>query len=321
MEKETIQKIKLGIFVTLGFIFLTLTLYLIGNQQNMFDARFRLSTRFSDVNGLKRGNNVRYGGIDVGVVERVTIVSDSMIEVDMLLREEVRSYLKKNAVATIGTDGLVGNVIVNIRNGSGPAQEVEDNDWIQSHENVGTDELLRTLSISNNNLSLLTQNLVAITDQINAGRGTMGVLLQDTMMAEQLQQVVSNLTTASEGTVATVDELKSTSRRINQGKGIIHFLSEDTVAVVQLKQTMHNLQIASERVVMVTRDLQQMIQLVEAGHGTAGLLISDTVLVEEVQQSVQDIQTGVELFNENMKALRQNFLLRRYFKKRSLEKE
>lgn len=313
MEKEISQKIKLGIFVTLGFIFLALTL--IGNQQNMFDARFHLSTRFTDVNGLKKGNSVRFGGIDIGVVERVAIAGDSIIQVDMLIREDVRGYIKKNSVATIGTDGLVGNVIVNIRNGSGPAQGVETNDYIQSHKNIGTDELLRILSISNNNVALLTQDLVKITNHLKAGEGMFGVMLRDTSLAVNLQQTLNNLRIASEGVVATMADLKSTSHKINQGNGIIPFLSEDTLAVGQLKRTMQNLQTASEKVAFVTQDLQQMIQYVEEGQGTAGLLISDTVLAEDVQQSMVDIQTGVTLFNENMKALRQNFLFRRYFKK------
>ncbi len=315
MNKESTQKIKLGIFVTLGVILLALALYLVGNQRNMFSSRFPLSTHFTEVNGLKKGNNVRFAGIDVGIVKRVTIRNDSTIQVDMLLREEVRSHIRKNAVASIGTDGLVGNVIVNIRAVAGDAPPVIENDRIASAPSVDTDALLSTLSVSNENVATLTQNLVEITDQINSGEGSLGIMLQDDRLAHDLQRTVANLSAASRGAAQTVSELESTAYKINHGSGLISFLAEDTITVGQLRQTMQNLQTASESVVGVTHDLQGMVEEVDAGQGTAGLLVNDTALAQDIQQSVDDIQTGVALFNENMEALQHNFLLRRYFKK------
>ncbi|MEK6480623.1 MlaD family protein [Catalinimonas sp. 4WD22] len=320
MSQETHHKIKLGIFVMLGLIFLIVALYMIGNQRNMFNTRFQLSTRFTDVNGLREGNSVRFAGIDVGIVKRIKIVSDSAIQVDMLIREAVRTYIKKNAVATIGTDGLVGNVIINIRPGSGHALPVEMNDWIISQSNVDTDALLRTLSVSNENVATLTQNLVAITNHINKGEGTVGMLIRDKQFAQYLQQTLQNLTQASEGAAATITELESTAVKISRGPGIISFLAEDTLIVGQLQHTMQKLQTSSEVISEVAQNVQLMVQNLEEGKGTAGLLLSNSTLANEVQTSLDEIHTGIGLFNENMKALQHNFLLRRYFKKQEKQK-
>ncbi|MDF9797874.1 phospholipid/cholesterol/gamma-HCH transport system substrate-binding protein [Catalinimonas alkaloidigena] len=315
MSQETHHKIKLGIFVMLGLIFLIVALYLIGNQRNMFNTRFQLSTRFADVNGLREGNSVRFAGIDVGIVKRITIVSDSAIQVDMLVREGVRNYIKKNAVATIGTDGLVGNVIINIRPGTGNALPVEINDWIVSQSNIDTDALLRTLSISNENVATLTQNLVTMTNHINKGEGTVGMLIHDKPFALSLQQTLHNLSQASEGAAATINELKSTAVKINRGSGIIGFLAEDTLTVWQLQHTIRKLQASSEAIAEVAQNINLMVKGIEAGKGTAGLLISDSTMANEMQTSLDEIHTGIGLFNENMEALQHSVLLRRYFKK------
>ncbi|WPP49780.1 MlaD family protein [Catalinimonas niigatensis] len=321
MSHETTYKIKLGIFVTLGFIFLVIALYLVGNQRNMFNTRFQLSSRFTDVNGLREGNNVRFAGIDVGIVKRIMIVSDSIVQVDMLIRGDVRDYIKKNALATIGTDGLVGNVIVNIRSGTGKALPVEINDWIDSQSNVDTDALLKTLSVSNENVSALSRNLVDITDRINTGQGTVGMLIKDERFAENLQQILANLLQASEGAAATMTELKSTVSKISHGPGIIGFLAEDTMTVKQVRHTIQNLQSSSQEIAHITHDIHLMVQRVEEGKGTAGLLISDSLMADEVQQRLDEIQTGIGLFNENMEALKHNFLLRRYFRKQKKQNQ
>jgi len=321
MKPEVSQKVKLGIFVTAGLVLLALALYLVGDQRNMFSSRFLLSTHFAEVSGLRVGGNVRFAGIDVGTVHQITIVNDSTVRVDMLIREDVRNHIKKNAVATIGTDGLVGNVIINIKAGSGNALPIEANDQIASQPNIDTDALLQTLSMSNENLARITNNLVDITDQINAGRGTLGVMLKDDRLASDLQQTLDNLSRASAMTTATVTKLEGIADRIDHGPGIINFLTEDTTTVWQFRQTMNNLQSASTVVNGVTNDLQRLTNQIEAGQGTAGLLVSDTAFAEDIQQSVDEIQTGIDLFNENMEALQHSFLLRRYFKKQAKREE
>ena len=88
MSKEQGFIYRLGIFVTIGAVILIVGIYLIGDQQNLFGSTFRISSVFSNVNGLQPGNNVRFGGVNVGTVEKIIIVND----VKILLR--YRSFLR-----------------------------------------------------------------------------------------------------------------------------------------------------------------------------------------------------------------------------------
>ena len=78
----------------------------------MFSSTFQVSGIFKDISGLQVGNNVRYSGINVGIVEDIQQVSDSTVKVDMQIEEKTRKFMKKNAKAIIGSDGLMGNKIM-----------------------------------------------------------------------------------------------------------------------------------------------------------------------------------------------------------------
>ena len=84
----------------------------------MFSSTFQISGIFKDISGLQVGNNVRFSGINVGVVEDIQQVTDSTVKVDMQIDEHTRKFMKKNAKAIIGSDGLMGNKIISILPGS-----------------------------------------------------------------------------------------------------------------------------------------------------------------------------------------------------------
>ena len=119
MKKTNSQKVRLGLFVIISTILFVVAVYLIGQRQNMFQKTFTISAYFQNVNGLQKGNNVRYSGINIGIVKGINMVNDSTIKVDMTIEEGILSHIKKNAIATIGSDGLVGNMIINIVPGQG----------------------------------------------------------------------------------------------------------------------------------------------------------------------------------------------------------
>ena len=70
------------------------------------------------------GNNVRFAGIDVGTVQRIEIISDTLVKVTMVLDNKVLKFIHKNAVASVGTDGLMGNKLININSQSISIYEV-----------------------------------------------------------------------------------------------------------------------------------------------------------------------------------------------------
>ena len=126
MINKKINTIKLGAFITAGLLFLIVMLYMIGRDQNLFNANITLRARFSNANGLVPGNNVRYAGIQVGTVKKVKLINDTVIEVVMLIDQKYKPNIHRNSLAAIRTEGFIGNKIVNIMPGNGNAAEVED---------------------------------------------------------------------------------------------------------------------------------------------------------------------------------------------------
>lgn len=82
------RNIRLGLFIATGTVLLVAALYLIGNKQNLFGSTFKISAQFKNVNGLMSGNNVRFGGIDIGTVKSVEIISDSSVNVVMIINNK-----------------------------------------------------------------------------------------------------------------------------------------------------------------------------------------------------------------------------------------
>ena len=191
MEKTTNQKIRLGVFVILGSIFFITTVYFIGNKQNMFNKTATISAEFKNINGLQLGNNVRFSGINVGTVKNIEIVNDSTIKVTMKIEEGAIYHIKKDAIASIGSDGLVGNMIVNIVPGKQSNEIVKAGDVIRSENRVMTDDIMKTLSVTSDNTKVVTANLIKITNQINDGKGTIGMLLNDAALSKDIKETVN----------------------------------------------------------------------------------------------------------------------------------
>ncbi len=186
MKEAAGKNIKVGAMVVTGIILLVVALYFIGEQKNIFGDTFRLKAHFKDVNGLLPGNNVRYSGIDVGTVKEVKFLNDSMVEVTMIIEQDVRPYIKKNAVALIGTDGMMGNKLVNINSAGNSSPGVADGDVIASREPVNMDESTRTLMVTNENIKAITTDLRSMTNKLDSS--AMWSVLSDTTVAESVKE-------------------------------------------------------------------------------------------------------------------------------------
>jgi phospholipid/cholesterol/gamma-HCH transport system substrate-binding protein len=193
MKTTTGNKVKLGIFVSASVVLLVVGIYFIGKRQQLFNNTFTVSGVFKDINGLEVGNNVRFAGINVGVVENIEQVTDSTVKVDMVIREETRKFMKKNAKAIIGSDGLMGNQIVTIIPGVPGQKTVADNDIIATAKTVSMDDILGKIKVTTDNAAIITENLAVVIGSIRNGKGTIGRLLMDSVMAEEVNAAMINI--------------------------------------------------------------------------------------------------------------------------------
>jgi len=311
---EGLKNIRLGIFVLSGTLLLVVALYLIGSKQNLFGDTFRISARFHNVNGLMQGNNVRFAGIDVGTVERIEIVDDSSVRVTMVIGKDIRRFIKRNAVAGIGTDGLMGNKLVNINPGTGVSESVGEGDELNTLRPVEMDEMVRTLSTTNENLKVISSNLRNITDRINS-ENTLWSLLMDTVVAENVKSAIVNLKLLSNKGVMITGDLKGFTENIKRGKGSLGALVTDTTLSQRLRQTVVKLEKLSDTAAVLGGDISGIVRSLKQGKGTIGVLLNDTNLVHDLTKSIRSIDKGANNFNENMDAVKLSWPFKKYFRK------
>ncbi|MCB0490911.1 MAG: MCE family protein [Cyclobacteriaceae bacterium] len=320
MEASGKRTLQLGFFVIFSAVILVITVYLIGQKQDIFSNTFNLKVKFGNVNGLQAGNNVRLSGINVGSVLSVEIQNDSTIEVTMRIREDVRSHIKKNAIATIGTDGLMGNMLINISPGKGESPMVNNGDLLQTYSRIKTDDILKTLTTTNENAALLTSDLLEIVQEIKRGKGTVAYLLNDTSLRQQVFLTTRNLRIATERTNEILSEIKQISNEVNQGRGLAGWLVNDTLTKNQIKSTLTSLSEASDKIKISTDSLNSIIADLSGGDGVIPALMKDTAMVNDLRQTLYHLNLGTGKFNEDMEALQQHFLFRKYFKDKEKDK-
>ena len=192
-------KIRLGLFIAGGIALFVIAIFIIGKQKNMFNPVFNLTTTFYNVSGLQVGSNIRFSGINIGTVNNITIINDSTVRVGLMIKKEVQQFIKTDCEAGIGSSGIIGDRILVITQGSSNAPLAKDGQQIASKEPVETDAIMASLKVTADNTAVISDQLAKIMIKVNRGKGTLGRLIQDTTIAENINQTIVNLKRSSKG--------------------------------------------------------------------------------------------------------------------------
>lgn len=201
-------KIRLGLFVAGGLALFLIAIFIIGKQKNLFNPVFKLTTTFYNVSGLQVGNNVRFSGINVGTVDKISIINDSTVRVDMLVRQEIKQFIKTDCEVAVGSEGLIGDRLLVISQGSADAPLARNGEGLSSIEPVEMDNIMASVEVSAAYFEVITQQLAEIMVKINSGNGTLGRLIQDSTIAENLNQTIVNLKKSSKGLDENMEAVK-----------------------------------------------------------------------------------------------------------------
>ncbi|MFC6269816.1 MlaD family protein [Frigoriflavimonas asaccharolytica] len=316
MEKSTSKKISVGIFVIVGTILLITALYFVGKKQHLFNKNIQLIAVFSDVSGLQLGNNVRYSGVDVGTVSKIEMKEEGKISVELSIDEDAAKFIKKDAVASIGSDGLVGSMVVNIVPGENKAAKmVVSGDQIQVKSKITIDEILETFSKTNESAALITSDLAKITQKVVEGKGTLGAILSDTLLENDVRKSVAGMKRTAESATKAMDKVNALISKINYDESAAAVLLSDPKTRVQIQNVFTNLDKSGKNINKVSESLNDYVQEIKTGKGTINYLTQDQTLVKNIDSTAISVKESADKFNQNMEALKHNFLFRGYFRK------
>lgn len=322
MAKRNINNIQLGIFALIGLLFLVVMLYMIGKNKNMFGSTFQLKARFDNVHGLVPGNNVRFAGIEAGTVEKITILSDTSIEVLMYIDEKFKTFIHNNAVASIATDGLMGNKVINVSPVGQSAPLVKEGDILPSSKPVDIDQMLRTLSTTNEDVAAIARNLKGTVDRLNNSNGLWSIL-NDERIPVDIRASAANIKLTTARSASLISDLQLMVNETKSGKGVLGLLMQDTGFSRQLDAAMGKIRAAANNIDTLSNSLKLSAAHIQSAVGnqktTVGAILDDSLMVQKIHASLENIRLGTEGFNQNMEALKHNFLFRSYFRK--LERE
>ena len=192
-------KIRLGIFIIAGLALFTLAIFIIGKQKNLFDPVFKLTTKFKNVSGLQVGSAIRFSGINIGTVDNIEIINDSTVNVTMLIKKSVQKFMHADSKAGIGSEGIIGDKLIVISQGSSESKLLKNGQNIISIEPIETDAIMHSLKTTADNAAIATSEINLILGKINRGDGTLGRLIQDKSMANNIDKTLINLKNSSKG--------------------------------------------------------------------------------------------------------------------------
>ncbi|KQO20913.1 organic solvent ABC transporter substrate-binding protein [Flavobacterium sp. Leaf82] len=209
MDKQSGYTWKLGMFVTIGLLLFIMAIYFIGKQKNLFGSTFNITSQFKTVSGLEVGNNVRFSGINIGTVEEIQLINDSSVVVRMVIKDEVREFIKTDARASIGSDGLMGDKVLTISPGVKSTKVIENGGAIASVNGIEMQDLMKSVKKSVDNAAVITDELAIFSHSMNTGNGALARLVRDDKMANSVSNTLSNLESGTKGFSENMEAAKS----------------------------------------------------------------------------------------------------------------
>lgn len=346
MSNESSNNYKLGVFVILGIVLFVIAVYFIGVNRNLFGSNFVLRSEFKNVSGLKQGSNVRLSGINIGTVNKIEFISDSLVLVKLLIRKDVQQYIKTDAMASIGSDGLVGDKVLIISPGNSSSTAVKNNDIIVSFKTIEIEDILSSVKISADNTQLITNELIDFTHKMNDKNGLISKIMTNKDFASRIDNTIANLEISAKeiaqfaptlnnhnGPVNNLFTNKEWSSNIeksfynlqnslseidiftaqlnNHNNALYALVSNESIAVA-LKKTITNLETSSN-------DLVQFTSKINNEENVLSKLTNNPKLGRAVDSTLINLEKSINELKEIEEAAKSNFLLKGYFNKKKNE--
>ena len=321
--KRNKNALIVGIFISIALAILVLLVFTLGGEKQTFTRKFPVKALFTDISGLKEGNNVWFSGVKIGTVKTIRLESKSAVEVTLNIEESARRFLTRDACAKISSDGLLGNKLVIIYGGMESAGPVQNNDFLKVPVDSSNQDLMTTLDQSGKNILEITGNFKKISRQIAAGEGTIGKLVNDPSMATSLRQIISNFQNVSEKSEKAVGSLNAFAARLNAGSSPVNRMLADSSLYDSIKNMVAILQVSVEgtrgfiaKMNAFAENLKTAGDRFQDTDKIVGMLLNDRETATNLQTMLENLKSASRKLDEDLEALQHNILFRGYFRKK-----
>jgi len=317
-ESSNKRPIIVGLFIFIGLALLVTGILIIGNLHETFKQKISVVTLFDDVNGLQPGNNVWFSGVKIGTVSKVQFYGKSQVKILMKIETKAQQYIRKDAMVKISTDGLIGNKILVIYGGTAVSPQVEEGDTLGVEKTFTSEDMINTLQANNINFLAITNDFKEISKKLVNGEGTLGKLLNDKQVYDDIHATTTSLQMAAARAQTLINTLADYSANFNKKGTLANELATDTVVFNSLKYSVLKLQQVSDTASLFIRNLKK------AGNNPnspIGVMLHDEASGDRLKATIKNLESSSEKLNEDLEALQHNFLLKRFFKKKAKEEK
>ncbi len=302
MQISKKNQLQLGIFVVVAILIFTVAVYYLGKQQNIFGSGVTVYAEFSNVKGLQVGNNVRFLGTNAGYVSSISVKSDSIIMVALVINDDMSEYIRKDATVEIRNEGIMGSKILEINPGTTDHEAIEQKDRLPTRSSLTMEELFSALENTVDNSIKASENLWLITERIKGGEGALGKMISDTLMNESIDNIAEDIIAITQRTKEIVDKTNSDQNDIGRLLNDDHFSQQMEKSFEQLDSVMQNIQ-------TLTFEIKKASETINNGEGLLNTLLYDRELAVETDTTVTKISNAVDELTETSEAIRKSWIL------------
>jgi phospholipid/cholesterol/gamma-HCH transport system substrate-binding protein len=311
------RAVTVGLFVAVGIVILLVGIFTLGGQQKSFVRAINVSAVFDDVAGLQTGNNIFFSGVKIGTVKKVEFYGNSKVRVQLHIEKKAQEFIRQDAKAKIGTDGLIGNKIIVIYGGTTAAEPIQGGETLVVEKAMSTEDMLATLQKNNENLVAITTDFKLVSKRLADGEGTVGALLQDDKLFKDLEATMANLQVAAKNSQRLTSGIARFTSKLENPGSLAEGLVNDTSIMSNLKQAVTQLNRATSGANEFADNLKKSSNQLNAKDNTLGMLLNDEEVGNEFKSVIQNLNSSSQKLDENLEAAKHNFLLRGYFRKKA----
>jgi phospholipid/cholesterol/gamma-HCH transport system substrate-binding protein len=306
----TTEQLKVGAVILVALVILLVTGYKLGQAANLFASRYELVAFLPDGFGLREGGPVQVAGQQAGTIKSIDFLpvdGDTtrnlrvVLEIDETLKQQVRG----DSRGEIRTNGLLGDKVINITTGTLRVGELRNGDTLTMGESIDYDAIIRQASGAVEDMVTLTRDLRTITGGIVRGEGTIGQMITNRTLYDELTGTLTRTNTMlarlqnPNGTVGRMLDdpqlydnlngmlvsLDTLVRTMSSDRGTVGMLLRDTTLYTQLTSVIANAD-------SITKNLA-------AGKGTAGRMLTDQQMYDQLNKSLTELNAILEDVRRN----------------------